>query len=257
MGKRIILAAVSTFLICILVSCLGVRETASINPDTSASTATSNEQVSYSIETAVISKGRIHIEYPQITGLNDKEKEDLINVLIKDDIWQKSVQSTVDYYESDGCESGVIDEITLDLKYQVAMSSDKLLSVFYTGEGMLDGGMHGTSEIYTITVNLENAKKLQLSDFTVVDSELVRKIKQSKDITNEAVKEGMSKYGLIGEINDRDDQEIIEGLRLEDNLGFYTFYVTPDALVVSVPVSHASGDYALITLPGDYTKAII
>jgi len=201
-----------------------------------------------SITTATFSQDNIKVQYPQIRGLGDDSKEKTINDLIKNDVLNSQVEAPIKAYQ-DATHTKVL---TLDLKYQITMNTTELLSVVYTGRSNIVGSAHPNGAIYAITIDLKNATKLKLSDFTIIDTNLAQKIKQSTAVTNEAVKNEMDKNGLITLIQNEDDQTLIKGLKEE--WGYYTFYVTPNSLVVSVAVAHAAGDYALVELPGQYTK---
>jgi hypothetical protein len=203
----------------------------------------------YSITTATSPKDNIKIQYPQIKGMTDNSKENTINDLIKNDILKSQVEDRINAYQ-DATEPNV--KLTLDLNYQVTMNTTTLLSFVYTGYSNIEGTAHPTSIIYGVTFDLENATKLELSDFTTLDTNFAKKIKQSTAVTNDTVKNGMDKDVLITAIKSIDDQTLIQGLKTK--WAYNTFYVTPNSLVVSVEVIHAIGDYALVELPGEYTK---
>jgi hypothetical protein len=188
----------------------------------------------YSITTAIFSKDNIKVEYPQIKGLGDDSKEKTINDLIKNDVLSSQVEAPIKFYQD---ETNTKDILTLNLKYQVTMSTNELLSVLYIGDANIEGSAFPTKAIYAITIDLKNATKLKLSDFTTIDNDLVQKIRQSTAVTNEDVKRGMDKNDLIIQIQNEDDQALIKGLKEER--AYYTFYVTPNSLVVSVVISHA------------------
>lgn len=202
----------------------------------------------YSISTATFSQYNIKIQYPQIKGLGDDSKEKTINDLIKNDVMNRQVEKPIKDYQD-------ATKLTLELKYQVTMNTNELLSVLYTGYSNIEGSAHPNGDIYAITIELKNATKLRLSDFTTLDTNFVQKIKQSTAVTNEAVKDGMDKNDLITLIQNKDDQTLIRGLK--GQWAYNTFYVTPNSLVVSVDVPHAAGDYALVELPGDMNKTVI
>lgn len=214
------------------------------NPTTTPSLNVETEKQPYTIVTAIFSQDNIKIEYPQIKGLEDKSKEKVINDLIKNDLLKNEVEEPINTY-GDGT-------LTMNWNYQVTLSTPELLSVIYTGNSEIEGAAFSTNDIYTITIDLKNATKLILSDFTTIDTNLAQKIKRSTVVTNEAVKNGMDTYDLITEIQNEDDQTLIKGL--SEQWPYYTFYVTPNSLVISIAVSHAGGDYALIELPGQYTN---
>ncbi len=169
--------------------------------------------------------------------------------MIKNDVLNSQVEEPIKAYR-DVNNNKV--KLTLDLKYQVTLSTAELLSVVYTGYSNIEGAAHPTGDIYALTIDLKNVTKLKLSDFTTIDTNLAQKIKQSTAVTNDAVKNGVDKNVLITAIQSTDDQTIIQGLK--DQWAYNTFYVTPNSLVVSIGVVHAIGDYALIELPGQYTK---
>ena len=202
----------------------------------------------YSITTATFSQDNINVQYPQISGLGDDSKEKALNNLIKNDVLNSQVEAPIKEYQ-DATHTKVL---TLDLKYQITMNTTELLSVFYTGRSDIVGSAHPNEAIYAITIDLKNPTKLKLSDFTTMDTNFAQKIKQSTAVTNDAVKNGMDKKGLITLIQGIDNQTLIQGL--QDEWAYNSFHVTPNSLIVSVAVAHAAGDYALVELPGQYTK---
>lgn len=82
---------------------------------------------------------------------------------------------------------------------------------------------------------------------------IIQKIKQSKEITNDAVKNADNdkqadeiRNYLVNEIQGKDDQDILS--ELEDN-NENKFYVTQNSLVICVGVCSAAGDYVLVEIP--------
>ncbi|WP_010250262.1 PdaC/SigV domain-containing protein [Acetivibrio cellulolyticus] len=203
----------------------------------------------YTITTETFQQDNIKIEYPQIKGMEDSNKEKSINDLIKNNVLSSQVEEPLKGYQED---TGTKVNLTLDMKYKVTMNTDELLSVIFTGYSNIEGSAYPTNSIYGITIDLKNVAKLKISDFATLDSNFAQEIKNSTAVTNDAVKDGMDKNVLIDQIQQTDDQILLQGLAEE--WAYNTFYVTPDSLVVSVDVAHALGDYALIELPGQYTK---
>lgn len=189
------------------------------------------------------------IEYPQIDGLGNESVEKAINELIKNDIWDSQVDDTIKSYQEEG------NTITLNvgLKYQVTISTAELLSVMYTGTPYVDGGMSVNNVYHTITLDLSNGSRQSLTDFVQIDTGLAQKIRESKEITNEAVKNADNEKQadeirnyLINEILSKENEDII--LELENN-NADNFYVTKNSLVICIGVSSAVGDYALVEMP--------
>lgn len=221
------------------------------NPTTSTTTSLTEKtkKQQYSITTATFSQDNIKIQYPEIKGLGDNSKEKNINDLIKNDVLNSQVEAPTKYYQDD---NNTKVKLTLDLKYQVTMHTNELLSVIYMGYSNIEGSAHPTKDFYAITIDIKNGTKLKLSYFTAMDTNLAQKIKQSKAVTNDEVKDGMDKNVLITAIQSKDDKILIQGL--EEEWAYNTFYITPDFLVISVDVAHAIGDYALVELPRQDTK---
>ncbi len=236
-------------LLCLFLS--GCNLSISQKREQSSDFADSSVSNLYTVVPEIISQGKITIKYPQIKGLGDDSKEKTINDIIKNTVWDNNVESIVIIYQDDQ-NVDVIKQLSQDLTYQVTLNTDALLSVVYTGTAYLEGGAFPTYVIDTITVDIKNAKKLELTDFTAIDNNLAQKIKHSTEVSNESVKEGMAQSNLIGEVQNFDDQVLIQGLK--EKYAYYTYYLTPTSLVISVQVSHAGGDYALVTLPGKHVK---
>lgn len=111
---------------------------------------TDTENSSYQITTAKFNKDSILIEYPQIEGLGNDSVEHTINELIKNDIWDSQVDDVTKSYEEDGSTIN----LNVDLKYQVTISTDELLSVMYTGTSYVEGGMYVNNVFHGITIDL-------------------------------------------------------------------------------------------------------
>ncbi len=205
----------------------------------------------YQITTAEFNQDNIHIKYPQISGLQDASTEKAINDLIKNDIWDSQVQETLDAYEDEPI------NLDLDMTYEVTLLTDNMLSVMYSGSAYIEGGVHPNNTFHAITIDLKSGKRLFLCDFTQINKDLIEKLKQSKSIHNFVTDNEIQddalltelRNSLIGEIQDQDEKFMIWDLK---NQGDSAFYLTKDALVIRTYVSHVSGDYVLIDLPGQY-----
>lgn len=203
---------------------------------------------SYQIVTKEYNKDNIHIKYPQLSGLSDEKKQTALNEFIENDILDSQVNRIY--------ESNIANETTplsLDLDYQVKLSTPDVLSFAFEGSSYIEGGAHPNSFLYGLTLDLQNQKKLYLSNFTDINMELIEKIKNAKTVSNQS----------LGDIND----EMAESIKtyLNNNLetlgtGFMiwslehgsesNFYVTDESLFVSLDVGHVLGDYAAFEIPG-------
>lgn len=212
--------------------------------------ATASENKPYSIITETFSQDDIKLEYPQIKGLGDDDREKAINDLIKNDVLKSQVEDPLKFYQD---ETNLKVTLTMDMKYKITLNTTELLSMIFTGVSFIEGGAHPSFNVYCITIDLKNMTKLKLSDFTTIDMNLVQKIKQSTAVSNDSIdEEGMDNQGLIFEIQNQDDKILLQGL--QEQYANYAFYLTPNSLVISVCITHVAGDYALVELPGQYTK---
>lgn len=190
----------------------------------------------YTVEIITYQYKDIHVEYPQIHGLKDTEREEKINNLIEDYILLEIIETE---------DTVKLEELNMELECRITMQSPKFLSFYYVGESNIDG-FKPYDDFYSMTIDLKNVKKLNLSDFIDIDETLVERIKNSTDVTNRAVERGMDKKHLLYEIQDKDEELIIEFL----TKGWYGFVLEPDAISVEVGVIYATGVYALIRIPG-------
>lgn len=212
-------------------------------------TVGSNATELYQINTETFKQDSIVIEYPQIEGLGNDSVEKELNALIKNDILKSQVEETIKSYQVDG---GAV-KLNVDLKYQVTMSTAEMLSVVYTGTSYMEGGMYVNNVFYGITLDLTKGSRQSLADFDKIDADLILEIKESKNVTNEAVKSVDNEKQadeirslLMNEIQSQENNDIL--LALENNKT-NNFYVTKDGLVICIGVSSAAGDYVLVEVP--------
>lgn len=202
------------------------------------------QQEPYQITTETFSQGEATLKFPQLHGLKDPVKEKAINELIRDDL---KLQVNLDSI-------GPIDILELDLNYQVTLHTPELLSILYTGTSTyytrrpdVRSSCRISDDIYATTIDLHRVEKLKLSDFMDINMDLVRKIKQSENVTNEAVKGGhISKEQMQVLVKDVPDKSIFGNLVSDDNRAYYAFCLRPDSFLVSTPICSAAGNYALI-----------
>jgi len=209
----------------------------------------------YSIVTKTFIQGEVNVKYPQIQGLGDNDREQAINTLIKNSLFETQIDEQLKEVKYVVENHGIEEDYFLELEYEITMHTDKLLSILYTGSGAFKSSAFPTYSIYAITIDLEQVTTLSLSDFTNVDEELIKKMQASTNVTNGAVKDGMDKEDLLYVVQVVTVEKagyIIEALKGEPQ-SYYTFAITPDSLLISIMIDHASGDYALIELLGKYT----
>jgi hypothetical protein len=174
---------------------------------------------------------QVTIEYPVVIGLSYKRVEDDINTLIEDQARQ--VLSGYDY-EDRG-------KLTLDITYQIALSTPDTLSINYSGLGYIEGAAHPNKIFYTTNIDIRTGERLHLVDLVTIDDDFV------SSFINGAFKyAGPLKSEYKDDIfinNDLDDF-----INADHNNGIYS-YLTEDSLGISLPVAYALGGYALYEIP--------
>lgn len=205
---------------------------------------TSIHKISYVDDTAASSLNNIRVQYPQVRGLTDPTVQAAVNDLIKTDMWEYTVQPYIDSYTEEGITA-------CNFEFKVTLLNEELISIAYTGEVYVEGSARRNNEFYAATFDLQTGEKLALTDFVTVDEAFINKVKQTEMIDTVSG-ERVSRADVWDAQNTCTTDELIR--RFTETLGrdYYNFYLTEDTLVVSVPVSHAGGDYVLITLPGPY-----
>jgi hypothetical protein len=196
----------------------------------------------------------VDVKYPQITGLENKGKEEAINLLIKNNLFENWINDQVEDVRKTIEEYGVDDAYYLQLDYEVTISTGNVLSILYTGEGSFKTSAFPSYAIHTTTIDFEQIKLLSLSNFIDVDNHLLEEMKLSENIMNESIKLGASKEKMLKVTKDAIDSwegGIIEALEGEPS-GYYTFAVTSNSLLISISVFHAGGDYVIIEIPYEW-----
>ena len=205
-----------------------------------------------------LADGSIRIRYPQIAGLSDSVKQTMINQKIVDltvkmleatlptqlsNLYAVSYQSQTPLHDSK-----LLEYVGIQYDYKITYQSNRILSVVYPGV-LGKSGERTDNAIYSETFDMETAQELKLTDFAEIDTDFVNTLYQADDITTFDKSQKLERY-IIEDVNSA--EEIIRDFTAEGKNGSNAFYLTSESLVVSVPVYDAAGDYALITLPGNY-----
>jgi hypothetical protein len=184
-----------------------------------------NDTEEYDVIRDGYSKGKdIAIDYPQIKGLKDTNKQSDINELLK-----KGAMSYL---------SVSSDLATLDISYEIEWKGNNVLSVQYYGWEEYSDAPHPNNLFFTININSKTGKEIELKDMFHLDQNIVDSI----------LKNGK----VVGPL-DPNDPDLTEEVRdnLNNNLTVSSlkdaiFYFTRDSFIISIEVSHAIGDYAMI-----------
>ena len=206
------------------------------------------ENVGLEIKTEVYGQDDIVIQYPQIYGMGDEDREKKINELIQNHV------SEMGYFEPEVSitEDGTRWEWHLEkqMEYEVTFLDEHMISILYQGESKLYSVRDEYRFNYCVdayTIDLNEMEELELSDFVEIDENLVKRIKDSTDILIAGGKVDFSQERKESIVDNESDERMIEGFTEE--WGDYEFCVTPNALIVSVGIGTSAGDYALVKIP--------
>lgn len=215
------------------------------------------ENVELEIRTEVFEQDDIKVQYPQIYGMEDEEKESRINEIIYDHVLEMIYYDPmVMIYTVDGVDyEGKVEQ---QMEYEVTFLNEHMISILYQGEEKLYSvpwmASYDSYCVDSLTVDLDEMKKMELNDFVEVDEEFIQKMKESSNILLAGGKVEMSQE-IKERIVDEEKMEII--LRgFTQKWGYYRFCVAPDKLIVSIDVGRQAGDYALIEIPYEWSYGI-
>ena len=245
MLKRSICITITMFSILLLASCgqgkaietngqslpNNVVEKADENIDHSTKQSNS-ESITYEIRKETYIDKDIKINYPQITNLNDSDKQKMVNDLIKNEALK-----VLNYYPM--VDSG----LSLEINYEIKRKSANLLSIQYSGVGYVKDAAHPNNIFYSTNINMDKGIRLRLKDIVKIDKNFIGKFKEA----SKALKSDYN--GILDELSNEDLIKKFSEADSLDNIGTEnqsdTFsYLTNDSLGISVSVPHALGDHA-------------
>ncbi|MGM1021098.1 MAG: DUF4163 domain-containing protein [Bacillota bacterium] len=204
-----------------------------INSEQNINSDTDTGQQSYELIQEKYSENGIVIKYPQITKLEDAEKQKSLNQILK----SEALKGLHDYADSN---SGV----RVEIDYEIKRQSERFLSVQYTGIPYVKDAAYPSHMFYTTNLDMKQASRIRLRDLVKVEKPFIELIKSGK-IT--AVQP--EQQGLIGDFTKDDliqllaNADVTKGSPAEAEMESFS-YLTNDSLGMSVPMAHVVGDHA-------------
>jgi len=185
----------------------------------------------------------ITVKYPMIVNSNVQEKADKANDLIMNDMSQVigAIKSNVD------------DEtLTIDGVFKFTEFQPTILSIMYDINYSADSLAYPVNLCHTITISLEQAKVIPLSDLFVIDEAFVEDFKSwmyapyRDDLDLEA-----SGVSLKEEIEKQyTNEELIKLFSAADA----TYYLAEQGLFLSIGVSHVLGDHLEMAMKYEFLE---
>lgn len=191
----------------------------------------------FEFNTATYENGELAIHYPQLANMKDKDLEQRINQLIKEDATLFLTQ----YQDS---------EASLEMTFEVNLSEADTFSILYTGD--YNGGMYPTNLVFTTNIDWKKGKKVKLSELFVIDEHFIEALKKSKYLDRENPPEPNleKEAAVIDYLNSFNTQDFIDALKKADHpnpeenpYGIFSYNLN-DAVIISIQVPHALGDHA-------------
>lgn len=204
-----------------------------------AETVVPTDTAPLTLEEHTYTDGGIVIKYPQVSGLTDSQMQDNLNKIIED----AALVGLQDIVNEDG--------MVYQVRYQMTNNSSALLSMYFDGYLIVPGAAHPSLLLNTVTIDVQKQATVTLSDIIAIDSSFAEALMEGDfssmgfdfDMT-EDVRSDINEYLLaVGQ------DSLIEELNNADtSVWSAAYFLTQDALVVSIPAVHALGDHIEISL---------
>ena len=215
------------FLLLFFVSCQKHDITPTFTADTDTQT-TSMQFVDTSHENS-----KVVIAYPEL--FNDRKNFDGFNQAIKHYVSTCAEEVYPEDYSN----------LTLNLKYEIKLLSDEMISIVFSGLGYVQKAAHPNHLFLAFNYSLAEEKTVKMSDYyTGIDlsfAALFRKCMEEQFDSNRLP---------VFESIYKEDALIVDVLKkIDDRKGDYGFYFAEDGLGLCVPTIYAGGDYAVAEIP--------
>ncbi|MTI47347.1 MAG: DUF4163 domain-containing protein [Firmicutes bacterium] len=207
--------------------------------DSNTSNTDGNEVENYSITESNSSsnEGEISysINYPQITGLSDTEKQDKVNNIIKEEALK-----VLKYYENPFA------PVEVDIDYNITLQEPSVLSIQYSGLGIVSGVAHPNKLFYTTNIDIERGTRIRLKDIININSDFIQKfIGGDFTAVNDEQGQNIDLSTLSVEDLQREftEADSLDNIGTENQSDVYS-YLTEDSLGISISVPYAVGGHA-------------
>ena len=202
------------------------------NPKTKDSTQLSTSQRIQQIDTIsyVDSLNEdVEISYPQVV-LENKEKQELLNTLLKDKAF-----SLLNEYAG----YGDFKVAYMQVDSEITFENDRIVSVCYRSDSFVEKTAHPNAMLMSNNIELDSLNEIALEDIILIDDYFIDVLIRNADL------ELRSKGIDMSVVYSRD--QVVDLFHDEWNSVIY--YLTPDRLCVGLMVPHVLGDWLRIEIP--------
>ncbi len=205
-------------------------ETASPSPTEGAAPAPEP----FNFEEQTYTQDTISIIYPRLTGLADEQLQDDLNGIIYDAAMQGL----------DEQESGTEYELTST----VSLNTPDVISIWFDGYYYAPGAAHPGLLLFGVNIDVASRRPVALGDLVTIDNGFVELLRNGEFSSSDFDMTDQIRSDALDYLSD--DESMIAQLRDANSSIWSTgYYLTPDALVVSVAVAHVMGDHMEISIP--------
>lgn len=174
-----------------------------------------------------------NINYPQISGLVDIDKQKKINKII-----EVEALKVLNYYKNP---YGSVD---VNIDYKVTLASN-VLSIQYSGLGMVNNAAHPNKLFFTTNIDIKQGAKIRLRD--IIDTDVVaRKFINGKFIAlwpEQGKAIGVDEIKLEKLQEDFMESDSLDNIGTENQSDVYSYF-TKKSLGISIPVPYAFGGHS-------------
>ena len=184
------------------------------------------------------SSGKVKIEYPSVVNMEDQEKAEKLDALMKE-----NALAVLKAYEVDETKD------SLDISCQVMSADRNRITVVYKGTGLADGAAHPTNIFYTNTVDVQKVSNIGLSK--LADPYTMAGYVLSEDCQFPFA-EGAELKETLMEL--KNEYTLEQYTAMFENADFPAGDTFPESfsyehegnIYFSIPVPHVAGDYAIV-----------
>lgn len=201
-----------------------------------STTMTPESSASVTAEISTDTTGGHSIQYPVVSNIADKSKQETVNQLLH--------ENALAFTKT------LADNASASITCKVISVDRKRLTAVYTGTYTTPDAPHPTNVFYTNTVDLEEGKDLSLSDYADAytmagyvmsnDCQFAANSQERKDALLAHRKEKTLEY--FTELFNSADFPLDSASAFPESFS----YTEKGVLYFSIPVPHALGDYALV-----------
>lgn len=178
-------------------------------------------------------KLKYNIKYPQISRLNDKDKERRINSILKNEALK-----VLKYYQNS------YGSVEINIDYEVVLKKPNILSIQYWGVGNVSNAAHPNSLFFTTNINIKTGDRLRLKDVVNIDNNFAHMFLNGEFTALQPEQSYTLKHLSIKDVqDDLNEADSLDNIGTEKQSDVFSYF-TNDSLGISINVGHALGGHA-------------